>query len=147
MRYRAPMVRTTLVRSPKAAYCINPITTTEKAEAMFTHLRKATREEFWALYLSARNVPLALRQVSVGTLTGSLVHPREVFGPALALQNVAAIMVAHNHPSGTNEPSNEDIEVTQRLKKSGELLGVPLLDHLILTVDGGCYSFRQLGRL
>ena len=69
--------------------------------------------------------------VSVGTLTGSLVHPREVFRTAVR-DGAAAIVVAHNHPSGDPEPSAEDIEVTRRLTQAGRWLGVPVLDHVVL---------------
>lgn len=78
--------------------------------------------------------------VSRGTLTASLVHPREVFGPALRL-GAAALLVAHNHPTGRTGPSAEDLELTRRLVRAGELLGVPLLDHVIV---GGPSRWRSL---
>jgi len=83
--------------------------------------------------------------VSVGTLDSALVHPREVFKPALLL-NAAAIVLVHNHPSGDPTPSAEDRTVTQRLLEAGKILGVELTDHLI--VAGGTYtSMRMLGQL
>ena len=93
--------------------------------------RGLLRETFWALLLDARHTLLSCERVSEGTLTTSLVHPREVFGPALRA-GAAAVLVAHNHPSGDPEPSPEDLEVTRRLARAGELLGVPLVDHLVL---------------
>jgi DNA repair protein RadC len=89
------------------------------------------RERFWALALDSKHSVIAAYEVSVGTLTTSLVHPREVFGPALRM-GAAAVVVAHNHPSGDPSPSAEDEAVTQRLLAAGNLLGVPLLDHVVV---------------
>ena len=89
------------------------------------------RETVVALYLDARHRLLARHEVSVGTATSSLIHPREVFGPALRC-GACAVVLAHNHPSGDPEPSVEDHGVTERLVAVGELVGVPLLDHLVV---------------
>ncbi len=80
-------------------------------------------------------------QVSQGTLTSSLVHPREVFGPAIR-EGAAALIVVHNHPSGDPEPSAEDLAVTRRLVEVGRILGVPLLDHVVIA-DAGYVSIRD----
>jgi len=101
-------------------------------------------EVFVALLLSGKHRVTGYAEVSRGTLTSSLVHPREVFGPALR-ESAAAVIVAHNHPSGDPEPSAEDLAVTERLRDAGRLLGVPLLDHLILGADEAFVSMR--GRL
>ncbi len=101
--------------------------------------RGLDRETFWCLLLDGRHRLMRTWVVSVGTLTCSLVHPREVFGKAVAL-GAAAIVVAHNHPSGDPEPSAEDREVTRRLFAAGELLGIPLVDHVVLGLNG----FRSL---
>jgi DNA repair protein RadC len=92
------------------------------------------REHFRALFLSARHNPLALHTVSVGCMTASLVHPREVFRPAI-LAGAVGIVVTHNHPSGDAEPSAEDLALTRRLAAAGTLLGIEILDHII-TGDG-----------
>jgi DNA repair protein RadC len=93
-----------------------------------------SKEQFVVVFLDARHRTMAEPQVvSVGSLNASLVHPREVFGPALAIR-AAAIVVAHNHPSGDLTPSGDDLELTQRLDQAGELLGIALLDHLIVNV-------------
>jgi len=98
-------------------------------------------ETFHVLMLDGKHRLLRWQRVSEGTLTTSLVHPREVFGPALR-ESAAAILVAHNHPSGDPEPSAEDLTVTRRLVESGRLLGVPLLDHVV--IGGGRYvSLRE----
>jgi DNA repair protein RadC len=87
-------------------------------------------EEFWTMLLDGKHRVMGLAQTSVGTLTSSLVHPREVFGPAIRMA-AAAVIVGHNHPSGDPEPSPEDLEVTRRLVDAGKLLGIPLVDHLV----------------
>jgi DNA repair protein RadC len=94
-----------------------------------------TREHFLAVYLDGRNKPVGFQIVSVGTATASLIHPREVFQPAIGIGAVA-IIVAHNHPSNDASPSVEDKDVTSRLCKAGELLGIRLLDHLVVTAHG-----------
>ncbi len=101
------------------------------------------REHVLGIYLDARHCVLALRTVSVGTLDASLVHPREVFRPAVALQ-AAAVVVAHNHPSGCPQPSGDDLELTRRLARCGRLLGIELLDHLVVG-DGELVSIREHG--
>jgi DNA repair protein RadC len=98
-------------------------------------LRDLRQEEFWALYLDTQNRVLAERCITVGLLNSSLVHPREVFAPAL-LHAAASLILAHNHPSGDPEPSAEDIAVTAHLVESGRLLGIPVRDHVVLGERG-----------
>jgi DNA repair protein RadC len=106
-------------------------------------LRHLDREHMVVVALDARNQPIGCHVVSVGTLSASLVHPREVFKFAL-LANSASIILAHNHPSEDTAPSRDDIELTQRLRKAGEILGVEVLDHLI--VGGEQYrSLKEMG--
>lgn len=95
-------------------------------------LHSSPVEQFYALMLNGKHRLLAVQMVSQGTLNSSLVHPRDVFGAALRLGNVAALILAHNHPSGDPEPSVEDEALTRRLCEAGALLGVTVLDHLIL---------------
>ncbi|MEX1024380.1 MAG: JAB domain-containing protein [Planctomycetota bacterium] len=99
-----------------------------------------SQEVFVAVLLDGSHRVTGVFEVSRGTLTSSLVHPREVFGPALRL-GAAALLVAHNHPSGRTRPSPEDLALTRRLIEAGRLLGVPLLDHLIF---GGADRWRSL---
>lgn len=93
------------------------------------------REHFVAVFLNGRHEPVAFQVVSIGTATASLVHPREVYQPAVAL-GACAVILAHNHPSGNVEPSVEDRSVMERLARAGELLGIALLDSVIVTADG-----------
>ena len=103
----------------------------------------ASKEHFLAIHLNARHVPLLLDVVSVGTLSSSLVHPREVFRRAIS-EGCASMILAHNHPSGDPAPSPDDIEITTRLVKVGELVGIDVLDHVILAGDR-YFSFREEG--
>ncbi|QDF28700.1 RadC family protein [Halarcobacter anaerophilus] len=93
------------------------------------------QEYFLTLYLDGANNLLETKIITIGTLNQSLVHPREVFSHAIE-KRCASIIVAHNHPSGVLKPSSEDIKVTNRLKESGKILGIELLDHLIFTNEG-----------
>lgn len=88
-------------------------------------------EEFLVITLDTQYRPIRIVRVTRGLLNASLVHPREVFRPAIA-DCSAAIIVAHNHPSGDPTPSREDIETTRRLKQAGEVLGIPVLDHIVV---------------
>lgn len=103
------------------------------------------RERVVVLLLDARRRLLAERCVSIGSLGSSLIHPREVFRPALEVVSSSLILV-HNHPSGDPTPSVEDHQVTARLFEAGLLLGVPLLDHVVVAADG-YRSFREEGWL
>jgi DNA repair protein RadC len=101
------------------------------------------REHFVVCGLDAKHAAIGMNLVSVGTLTLALVHPREVFKP-LILMNAGACLCAHNHPSGETAPSPEDLVLTKRLREAADLLGIPLLDHLILG-DDRYYSFADQG--
>ncbi|MEW6020276.1 MAG: DNA repair protein RadC [Pseudomonadota bacterium] len=104
-------------------------------------IRSQDREHFLVLYLNARNVMIRQETVSVGSLNANIVHPREVFRPAI-IHGAASVILAHNHPSGDVSPSREDLNLTERLVEAGRLLGIEVLDHLI--VSGGRYlSFRS----
>jgi len=102
-------------------------------------------ECFVVLYLDTKGRLLLQREVSRGTLSSSLVHPREVFAPAL-VRRAAAIVVAHNHPSGDPEPSADDRTTTRRLQRAGRLLGIEVLDHVVLGA-GRFVSFLEQGWL
>lgn len=104
-------------------------------------IRTKKQEYILCLSLDSGNRLIARRVVTIGTLTSSLVHPREVFAGPLK-DRAASVIVAHNHPSGDPHPSRKDIEATQQLVAAGILLGIPLRDHIIVTSD--CYfSFSE----
>ena len=99
------------------------------------------------ILLDRKNAPIGINTVSIGSLTASVVHMREVFKPAI-LANAAAILCGHNHPSGDPAPSREDRALTQRLVDAGKLLGMPLVDHIVIG-DGttAFFSFADQGLL
>ncbi len=115
------------------------------AVAHLQELRTAKKEHFVALYLNARNQLLSKETISIGTLNASLIHPREVFKSAID-HLAASILIAHNHPSGDCEPSDDDLEVTKRLKEAGKILGIDVVDHVIVTGKGFA-SFKEKGLL
>jgi DNA repair protein RadC len=108
-------------------------------------LRNADREHFFAVLLSTKNHVLAVELISVGSLSASIVHPREVFKRAI-VRSAAAMLLVHNHPSGDLTPSAEDVELTRRLMSAGELLGIRVLDHLIVG-EHRYVSLREQGDL
>ena len=111
------------------------ILTTEDVWKLCADIRDSKREHFVAFYLDTQNRLIERQIISIGTLNASLVHPREVFEPALTL-HAASIIVAHNHPSGKLAASWQDMEVTKQLITGGELLGVTLDNHIIVTKNG-----------
>ena len=102
---------------------------------LIRHYSSRMQEHFLAISLNGAQEVLSINVCSIGLVNRTIVHPREVFSEALA-QRATAIIVAHNHPSGILEPSVEDREVTRRLKKAGDILGIPILDHLVFSEDG-----------
>ena len=128
------LYQTRTISSPKDAY-----------EMIKEQLEGLDREQFIIACLNTKNEPTNISVVSVGTLNKAIVHPREVFKTAI-LSNAASIMAFHNHPSGETTPSQQDIQVTNRLYEAGELLGIKLLDHLIIG-DGTFTSLKEKGYL
>ena len=104
----------------------------EKAAEQLSDIRDRKQEYFVCMTLDGANRLIAKRIITIGTLNSSLVHPREVFADAIT-DRAASIIVAHNHPSGSIEPSQADVDLTNRLKDAGKLLGINVLDHVIIT--------------
>lgn len=104
----------------------------ERAVDLLADIRSKKQEHFVCLTLDGANRLIAKRVVTIGTLTASLVHPREVFADAIT-DRAAGIIVAHNHPSGSLEISQADRDVTDRLTEAGKLLGISLIDHIVVT--------------
>lgn len=113
------------------------------ANLYMEELRHKKEEHFFTIGLDVKNKISYSKLISKGNLTASLVHPREVYKFAIT-QSVYSIIILHNHPSGDPSPSKEDIEITKRLKKSGDLLGIPLLDHIVLG-DRSFKSLKEMG--
>ncbi len=108
-------------------------------------LRDLRKELFLVLLLDGKNRIVRRVQISEGSLNQSIVHPREVFAPAVR-ESAAAVIFIHNHPSGDPAPSREDRDITRRLKEAGDILGIAVLDHIIIG-DGSYYSFVESGSI
>lgn len=104
-------------------------------------LKREKKEHFVVLYLNAKNQLIYEETISIGILNANLVHPREVFKPAIE-HLAASIIVVHNHPSGETEPSQDDIEVTKRIKEVGKIMGIDILDHVIIA-GNKVFSFKE----
>src|SRR5205809_737372 len=130
INYEVHVVKFTVVREPGATLA-RPLLSSpaEVVPVVRELLPDDAREHFFALYLDTRNRLLAVHEVSSGTLSASLVAPREVFGPALRLLGVAAVILVHNHPSGDATPSKEDLRLTRQLVEVGKLLEINIHDH------------------
>ncbi len=102
-------------------------------------------EEFTVLIINNKNMLIKKKVISIGTISEALVHPREVFRDAIR-EGGAGIIVTHNHPSGNASPSRQDVETTDRLIEAGKLIGIPLVDHVILT-DSSFYSLKENGHI
>ncbi|MBN1968969.1 MAG: DNA repair protein RadC [Candidatus Delongbacteria bacterium] len=126
--YQTDYGNKTIIRGPEDVY------------NYLADMKSLLKEHFRGLYLNSKNVIIHDEVISIGHLTASLVHPREVFKPAM-LHSAAAIIVAHNHPSGFCEPSPQDNEITETLKKAGKTLGIPVLDHIIVGKEN-FYSYN-----
>jgi DNA repair protein RadC len=123
----------------------DPIRDSQAAAALFRPcFGGLDREHFVVSGLDAKHRVIGINVVSIGSLSLSIVHPREVFKP-LIVMNAAAWLCAHNHPSGDVTPSHEDRALTKRLKEAGELLGITLLDHVILGEADRYWSFADQG--
>jgi DNA repair protein RadC len=110
-------------------------TTIRSAKDVYEYLqdmRNLPKEHLRGLYLNSHSKILRDEVISIGTVNSNMIHPREVFRPAIEA-NAAAIVLAHNHPSGEASPSAEDIEITKQLVQAGKILGITVLDHVIIT--------------
>jgi len=118
------------------------ITSTEEALQQVKHIAEKKQEHIIVLYLNARNELIQKETIAVGSLNFLVIEPKEIFSPAV-ISPCASVIIAHNHPSGDPQPSEEDIQFTRRIQKAGELLGIPLTDHLIIS-STGYFSFRGI---
>ena len=141
---RINIVSIKMVREASVLYDIRKIDSPKDgAELGKRFLQDLDREQLIVCCLDTKNQPTAINVVSVGSLNTSIVHPREVFKPAI-LSNSASIILFHNHPSGDPAPSREDISITERIKESGNILGIKLIDHIIIGNDSYC-SLKERG--
>jgi DNA repair protein RadC len=146
LSYPIPTFTLCMIKEGKSHFKPVKISTPNDALQLLTPLSLAAEEYFIALHLNVKHEVIGVNEIAHGTLTESLIHPREVFKAAL-LANSFAIIVCHNHPSGSIiSPSREDYITTKHLIKASKLLGILLIDHLILGYDlspDKIYSFRE----
>ena len=130
-----------MVKEEAQRSTIDRITSAQDVYSLLHEYSTADREHFLLVTLDGASKVINKRVIHIGTINQSLVHPREVFRPAI-LDNAVGVIIAHNHPSGTLEASRADISITQRLKEVSKLVGIDLLDHVIIA-KGGYYSFSE----
>ena len=140
--FRLSLIKDHVIPYAKASLVLTP---NDVHDLIKEYLQGTDREQFIALFLDSESKVIGINTVSIGTLTESLVHPREVFKGAI-LANAASIIVVHNHPSGSAFASEADLSVTSKLKDAGRILGIPIEDHVIVA-EAGYFSFRQQGLL
>jgi len=144
-RKRVSIIRTAIIKERTMLYGARqirtPVLAAELAKELYMY---ADREMLIVASLDAKCHPLSLEIAAIGNINACIVSPREIFKSAI-LSNAVHIMVFHNHVSGDCNPSNEDIDVTKRLIEVGELLGIPLLDHIIIGANNSYFSFRESG--
>lgn len=128
-----------LLKDKKAEIFLTPKDVWEELK----DLRNHKKEHFVVFYLDSRNQEIKREIISVGSLNANLVHPREVFEPAVR-DLAAQVLLAHNHPAGNPEPSQDDLTITKKLVESGKILGIEVIDHVIVTKNG-FLSFKQGG--
>jgi DNA repair protein RadC len=134
-----------LCQSPVLMETPKPMRSTKDILASLTHFRDKKQEYLVSLSLNSGQRLIARRIVTIGLLDTSLAHPREIFAGPLT-DRAASVIIAHNHPSGVAAPSGNDVALTQQLAAAGQLLGIPLQDHVIIT-SSGYFSFRGRGLL
>lgn len=117
------------------------VTQPEDVVSYLWEIKDRKKECFLCLYFNVKNILIHKEFISVGTLTDSLVHPREVFGPAFE-KRACSIIIAHNHPSGDVNPSQDDIKLTHKLIEAGKILGIQVLDHIIISGEKK-FSFKN----
>ena len=134
LKYKIPQIKLAILREPSSEP-LPAIRTPSDLEQYLEPMKHLSEEHFIALHLNARNQIAGFHVVSHGTVSASLVHPREVFKAAI-LNNAYCVVVAHNHPAGSTDPSPDDLNTTRQLIAAGKLLGIEILDHLIVSFRG-----------
>ena len=143
--YRGYRVSLRLIRDEDRDYQPRALNCSKDVYEFFKDIEDLDRESFYCAHLDQKNRVISCEEVSKGTVSASLVHPREVYKAAV-LSSAASIISAHNHPSGDPTPSREDREITRRLSEAGRLLGIPLLDSVIIG-HGRYHSTKDAGEI
>jgi DNA repair protein RadC len=139
------VVRVEMVKERAVSFAVNRVSSPRDAAAILADfLAGADREYLVLICLNTKNMVNAINVVSIGSLNSAMVHPREVFKPAI-LANAASVILGHNHPSRDTTPSREDKDIARRLVKAGHILGIEVLDNLIIGDEGKFVSFKEQG--
>jgi DNA repair protein RadC len=146
MKVIRPVYSREVIREDMPAYIpTQQFCSPEQIFEMFRNLKIETKEHFLCLHMDGKNRIICMDRVSIGSINQSIVHVREVMKSVL-LSSAASTVLIHNHPSGDPNPSSEDITITRRLKEAGDLIGIPVLDHIIIG-DDRYVSFVECGLL
>ena len=147
MTYRLPVYKLKLVRDHVVSYPAMSASAPQLAALFFYKLiGSADREHVAALFLDCQGKPTGSTIIGIGALSGVQIHTREVFKGAI-IANASRLILSHNHPSNDPTPSPDDIRCTRSLVRAGQLLGIPVVDHIIVTRDGGFCSMNEAGLL
>ena len=145
MKY-IPIYRVALVREATHKALTRMVTCPQNAyDLLHEYLGDVDREHYVVLLMDTRNQVIGIHTASIGSLNAAIVHPRETYKAAI-LANASAVILGHNHPSGDPSPSKEDLALSMRMKEVGELLGIPVMDHIIIG-DGSFVSLKERGLL
>ncbi|MHB8276763.1 MAG: JAB domain-containing protein [Candidatus Humimicrobiaceae bacterium] len=144
-QYKVSLLKSKISEDEVKFRCSQDVAENSFIHSLFT-VSDNDKEKLFVILLNIKNVIIGYSLVSMGSLTASIVHPREVLKPAI-LASAASIIIVHNHPSGDQEPSTDDMEITKRIAKASSIMGINLLDHIILGFEAdefkGYYSFKQ----
>lgn len=144
---RVDIVSLKIVREKSFLYANRRINNpTEAYNLVKNFLKDSDREKFLVLCLDVKKQPVSIQTASIGHLSATIVHPREIFKVAV-LSNASSIICFHNHPTGDCNPSREDEDMTLRLKECGEVLGIPVVDHIIVGSNDLFYSFKEHNKI
>ena len=144
-QYKITLLKSKISETEVKFTCSQDVAENSFIHRLFTE-NDNDKEKLYVIILNIKNKVIGYSLVSMGSLTASIVHPREVLKPAI-LASAASIIIIHNHPSGDPDPSTDDIQITERISKASSIMGINLLDHIILGFEAdefkGYYSFKQ----
>lgn len=146
MSYRLTQYKVSLVRDSSVMKDGDKrISSMDDVMTAMADMKDLDREQLRAIFVDARHKIIGWEVISIGTVTASLAHPREILKGAI-LSNACGIILVHNHPSGDCSPSDEDVRLTNRIKDATRIMGIELLDHVVVSVNGA-YSFKASGQI
>jgi DNA repair protein RadC len=141
--YQELKVRVQLVRETKQIPTIKIQNPDDLYSILHEEIESWDREKFLSILLDVQNKIIGIDEISIGSLTCTIVHPREIFKSAI-LANAASIILVHNHPSGSTDPSEEDKKITEKIKRAAEIMDIGFLDHFIISKNGYTSCFTEM---